>query len=151
MVIRRLEEADRPALRALYVGLGELSRARRFGTPVPRWCEPMLEMVTDLAQDGHVALGAFLGGRLVGVVHLVHAGEPGTCEVAAVVADAHQGRGIGSALLQAAVTDATREHRRALLFHLSGDNPAMARLLARLGVRVRYRGGSGEAVLPLVA
>ncbi len=150
IALRRLSLSDAPDVAALYESLSERSRRLRFGTPMPRIPRHVLAHVCVVDEPRHVSIGALREGDLVGVAHRVRwPGEKGSYDVALVVADSVQGRGLGSTLLDAVVDDAHADGVRRLTFHVSGENRAMARLLAGRGLGVRYRGGEGEAVLDL--
>lgn len=150
IALRRLSLSDAPDVAALYESLSERSRRLRFGTPMPRIPGHVLAHVCVVDEPRHVSIGVLRQGELVGVAHRVRwPGEQGSYDVALVVADRVQGRGLGGRLLDAVVSDARAHGVRRLTFHLSGENRAMAGLLAGRGVGVRYRGGEGDAVLDL--
>ena len=68
--------------------------------PSPTLSQQEVERFTHVDHDSRVVLVAELGDRLVGVARYDR--EPGTdsAEVAFVISDEHQGRGIGTALLE---------------------------------------------------
>jgi GNAT superfamily N-acetyltransferase len=82
--------------RAAYV-----TEAQRYGAPdIPPLRETLDELRADIAQPGAIALGAWLGARLVGSVRGRVDGR--RMEVARLsVAPDVQGRGVGAALLAA--------------------------------------------------
>jgi GNAT superfamily N-acetyltransferase len=144
--LHRLGPGDAAALRGLYLDLSDASRALRFAVPMPRIGERTLQQLCNVDDERHVAIGATVAGRLVAVAHRIRSlSDLMLWDVAFVVADEHQGQGIGSMLFERLAADALESGIHLLGFHLSGDNRAMIRLLSRKGVRVRYRGGSGEA------
>ena len=147
IALRRLSMSDAPEVAALYESLSERSRRLRFGTPMPRIPAHVLAQVCRVDEPRHVLIGARRpGGGLVGVAHRVRwPGERGAYDVALVVGDAFQGQGMGGVLLDEVVRDAEADGVARLTFQLSGENRAMARLLAGRRVPVRYRGGEGEA------
>jgi GNAT superfamily N-acetyltransferase len=151
MTTRELTRFDSDGIVALYRELGDRSRALRFGAPMPTLTDRTIQELVAL--DGHTraALGVFRTGALVAEGRWVRLGEGSTtAEAAFTVSDRHQRRGLGTHLL-----DAVAEHARGLgietlVFTVSGENRGMAALLARRGIRLSYRGGSGEASLSLV-
>lgn len=150
IALRRLSPADAPDVAALYESLSERSRRLRFGTAMPRLPAKVLSRICRADEPRHVLIGACRAGELVGVAHLIRwPGEHASSDVALVVGDAFQGQGLGGALLDAVVREARADGLDRLTFQLSGDNRAMARLLARRDIRVHYRRGEGEAVWPL--
>jgi GNAT superfamily N-acetyltransferase len=129
--LRPAAEGDHAGLTTMLVGLSPDSAYHRFlggvGTP-PRG---MVKALVRSGVDGAAWLA--LAGDVV-VAHASWAFEPGTraeiAELAAVTADAWQGRGLGRRLLAAAATDAVRAGATALrLYVLAGNR----RLLARIG------------------
>lgn len=151
IALQRLSRSDAPEVAALYESLSERSRRLRFGTPMPRLPGRFLEQLCRVDMPRHVLIGARRpSAGLVGVAHRVRwPGTPDSYDVALVVGDAFQGQGLGGALLDEMVRDAAADGVGRLTFHLSGENRGMARLLAMRGVRIRYRGGEGEAVWEL--
>ena len=66
------------------------------------------------------------------------------------VADAHQGRGIGSTLANALAADASAAGIRELVATVCGDNPSIVSLLRRLGdLRVQWSGRERELTVGL--
>src|SRR4051795_210307 len=106
ITIRPIRPDDAPALERFYEALSDESRRRRFFActrglshpPATQFCCP-----DHVHREGFVAV-AGLGdaSRIVGHVCLEPARD-GTAEIAIAVADELQGRGIGGALLDAAV------------------------------------------------
>jgi GNAT superfamily N-acetyltransferase len=145
IVATRLGGDHATDIRALYLGLSDASRSLRFGTPMPRISTWVLATLCDVDGNRHVAVGAWASETLVGIAHRIRSpAYPDVYDVALAVADEHQGQGVGSMLLDAMAEDAAKDGVARLTFHLSGDNRAMAQLLARRNVAVRYRGGTGE-------
>jgi GNAT superfamily N-acetyltransferase len=107
----------------------------------------VLRPLCDVDDDRHVAVGARMDGTLIGIAHRIRSPLDALLhDVAFVVADPYQRRGIGSLLFDRIALEAVSDGIVRLGFHISGENRAMARLLARKGVCLRYRGGSGEGV-----
>jgi len=151
MTTRELTRFDWEGIEALYRELSERSRALRFGVPMPTLTSRTIEELTALDGHARAAVGVFLAGSLVAEGRWVRLEEHATtAEAAFTVADAHQRRGLGTHLLDAVAEHARGSGIETLVFNVSGENRGMAALLARRGVRLSYRGGSGEASLSLV-
>ena len=82
-------------------------------------------------------------GRIVGHV-CIEPDEPASAEVAVAVADELQGRGIGRALVEAAVEWARRDGFATLTATMLADNPAIQRLLTGLGLPTTTRADRGR-------
>jgi RimJ/RimL family protein N-acetyltransferase len=153
--IRPIGHGDRDALAAAFDALSPRSREQRFLGPKPRLSTRELTYFTEIDHVDHVALVAVerASGRIVGVSRYATAlpGDP-VADLAVVVADEWQRRGIGTALA-ARVVERARANGIACLTGSTfvGNAPARA-LLARLGFRVRSAsGGVMELELDLVA
>ena len=135
------EDAD--ALLDFFSGLSENSLYLRFhGFPAlgPKLVEPVLE--PDWQERG--ALCGSIDGRVVAVANWVRLRDPRAAEVAFAVADGHQGRGVGTRLLEqlaARAADAGVEEFVAEVLH---ENNAMLRVFRDAGFTVTRAGEGGE-------
>jgi GNAT superfamily N-acetyltransferase len=112
ILIRPIEPADARQLEAGFVHLGAVSRYRRFLTPIDHLSGRQLDYLTHVDHIAHEALLAIdtVTGEDVAVARFVRdPGDPGRAEVAIVVADLWQGRGVGGAL-----ADRLRDRARAV-------------------------------------
>ena len=129
--IRVATSADRELVGEFLTRLSPASAYSRFLTGVAG--SPSAKLLTALLPErpaGGALLG-FLDGLLVGHGLWVRLGDASVAEIALVVADTHQRRGIGTALASA-VTDDLIAHGVADIEVFSGsDNRAVARMLAR--------------------
>ena len=92
------EDADR--LVVFHEGLSDETVFMRFFSAKPTLSPEEIERFTHVDHDSRVALVAELGDRLVGVARYDRELGSDSAEVAFVVSDEHQGRGIGTALLE---------------------------------------------------
>jgi GNAT superfamily N-acetyltransferase len=95
------------------------------------------QMLDSYIDEGRV-LVAFEGGEAIGHLQLTNTDEPATAEVKnmAVLAS-HQRRGIGSALMAAAIALNRDEGRTALIVATAAADVANLRFYQRLGFRLR--------------
>lgn len=128
LVIRPMVPADRPAIAALLAGLSAESRAHRFHSAAVRITPATLDQVTA----GHVLVVA-LGDHLVALGSYVARPGLSQAELALVVADAEQGRRIGTALGARLARDARRAGLRQLRAEVVGSNRRVLRLMRGLG------------------
>jgi acetyl coenzyme A synthetase (ADP forming)-like protein len=98
--VRPIDPADGPALVAFHGRLSPDTVYSRFFSVKPTLSEAEVERFTHVDHDARVALVAELGDRLVGVARYDRTANDREAEVAFVVADEHQGRGIGTVLLE---------------------------------------------------
>lgn len=151
--IRPITAADSARVAAAFAGLSDRTRYQRFLTPKPRLSSAELRYLTDVDQRRHVALAAVdpADGAFVGIAR--YATEPGdaeTADVAVVIADAWQGRGVGTRLMRELVARAADNGIARLTATTLHDNSAARQLLRRVGFSTRSAsGGLAELALEL--
>ncbi|MEU8249988.1 GNAT family N-acetyltransferase [Nonomuraea sp. NPDC048916] len=106
--VRPIRPADADRLRAFYSRLSEETIYFRFFGPRPRLSDREVSWFTNVDYVARVALIATIGTEMVAVIRYDRTG-PGEAEVAFLVEDAHQGRGVASVLLEHLAATA-REH-----------------------------------------
>ncbi len=146
ILIRPVEPDDAPPLEAGLERLSAMSRYRRFRAPVQRYGADELKWLTQVDHDRHEALVALdpSTATIVGVARYVCDPDDHThAHVTYVVADAWQGRGVGTALIErlAQRASAARVERLTALM-LVGDERAR-RLLARVADETEVHRDSG--------
>ncbi|MEV0609308.1 GNAT family N-acetyltransferase [Polymorphospora rubra] len=155
VTVRPAGPDDAGALAAMHERCSARSRRRRYlaaGGPSPAKLRRLLDPahgVTLVAVARGPAGGE--GERIVAMADMVAEGRVG--EVAILVEDAWQGRGLGTALLRRLVTNAGRAGFAALVAHAHADNVGMLRTVARMGRPgpVDRDGDLVTVTLPLVA
>ncbi|MFC4944981.1 GNAT family N-acetyltransferase [Pseudonocardia sp. GCM10023141] len=104
VTIRPLRRRDGPGLVAMVDGLSAESRYRRFHTGLPHLTHAMVDYLTAIDHHDHEAMVAITPGsaELIGVARFVRDKQRvDAAELAVVVADAWQRRGVATALLTA--------------------------------------------------
>jgi RimJ/RimL family protein N-acetyltransferase len=159
ILIRPIRADDKRMLEDGLRQLSDESVHRRFLTPKRSFSRTELRYLTEVDGRDHVALVAEYPGhpvrRLIAVgrfVRLSH--DPTTAEVAIVVADDWQRRGVGSALTDELAAQARRLGIRRFTATMASDNAPAHRLMARLTTQLgrRHTGaGVDELVLDLAA
>jgi len=155
--LRLARPSDAPRVRAFLERLSPETRRRRFGSPQPRVTESMVRHFTfpDPRRRMIVVATAPLEGteRIVGMADAAFL-RADLAEIAFVVADELQGRGVGHLLAEAAAGLAARHGARRLRADISGGGAAALGVMRGLGPTVStWEGGSSVActTLPLPA
>jgi GNAT superfamily N-acetyltransferase len=170
-VIRPAGPADRPALSDFFAGLSVQTRYLRFFGPVTP-TPALLDLLCGEPAGVHavvaVADGAIVGHALAADRLVPEGGQdPGqgrTTDIGVVVADAWQGRGVGSALMRAVVGRAEARGVASLAMDVLHVNRKMLGMILRrwpaacidfsrdsLAIRVRLAPPEPAQVRPLVS
>jgi ribosomal protein S18 acetylase RimI-like enzyme len=150
LTIRPLRNGDTETVAALFERLGARSRERRFCGAKPRLSDPELARLARVDASHHVLVGYLTEDhRPVGMARLVRVGT--AAEIAFEVADAYQGRGVGSVLARELASDARASGITTLVATVCGNNPRVISLLTRVAesLHMRWHGGEREIVVGL--
>jgi RimJ/RimL family protein N-acetyltransferase len=130
--LRALLAEDEAAVVRMHARCSPATTQRRYFSGMRAIPPGLLRLLMDV--DGHRRVGvvAAIGSELVGVAHLDLPGD-GTGEVAVLVEDAHQRRGIGGTLLHRCVRAAAIRDVGAISAVCLTDNVAFPQLVARCG------------------
>ncbi|MBT2212657.1 bifunctional GNAT family N-acetyltransferase/acetate--CoA ligase family protein [Actinomadura sp. NEAU-AAG7] len=151
--IRRLRASDFDAVCDLHRELSEESLYLRFFGLNRGMGAQVADRICRTSGTDHAALGAWLRGELVGVAEYEPTGVPGEAEVALVVADRVQQRGVGTLLLEHLGSLARTRGVAAFRADALAANTAMLRVFADAGMPARRRFAENlvEVTLPLVS
>ncbi len=146
--VRPIRPSDRELLARYVEGLSVATRYRRFLGPTQRLTDRELTGLTVLDHHAREALVALDdAGELIGVARYIELDdEPGMAEVAIVIADRWQHRGVGTALLSRLIGRASAEGIHTFAASCLADNAEVIALFRELGEAVRRTGGGGGAV-----
>jgi len=135
--VRAVRPDDEPRLRMLFERLSQRSVYQRFLTPFPKLPAEWFRHFAAADQGARLALVAEEGPAdrpvLRALAQLEPGAEAGTGEVAVVVEDAWQGRGMGLRLLDALLAVAEARGVRRFSADLLAENRRMLRVIWRLG------------------
>ncbi len=127
--------------------MSERTRYQRFMSPKPRFTSSELTYLTEIDHHSHEALVAVDADtrRPLGVARFVQAtDDPEVAEVAVVVLDDSQRRGVGTALLETLSSRARDEGISRFSATALHENRAILGLLEKLGPVTVRRTGGGE-------
>jgi acyl-CoA synthetase (NDP forming)/RimJ/RimL family protein N-acetyltransferase len=98
--VRPIRPEDAEAVHIFHAGQSAESIYLRFFAPLPRLSDREVARFTQVDHVDRVGLVATLGDAIVGIARYDRLDDGGKAEVAFNISDAHQGRGIGSVLLE---------------------------------------------------
>lgn len=148
VAIRPIRPEDKHELAVGLTQLSAESAQHRFLAPKAHFSMSELRYLTEVDGHDHVALVAERldrpgGERAIGVARFVRLeGDPETAEMAIVVADAFQGRGLGSLLADALAEAALAHGVRRFSATILSENQAVQRVLSRLSKNLQRSGQS---------
>jgi GNAT superfamily N-acetyltransferase len=148
--IRPVEPGDREAVRRGFNRLGEETRYRRFLSPIARLTEDQLTYLVEVDHHDHEALLAIHDGEVAGVARYVRdSSAKASAEVAVVVNDEWQGKGLGSALLNQLADRAREDGVTTFTAAVLADNSTVIDMLGALGSVHSEPAGSGTVNLEI--
>ncbi|GAA4196312.1 GNAT family N-acetyltransferase [Microbispora amethystogenes] len=134
--VKPLTPLYREALRDLHERCSPETRRFRYFTSNPNLPPRMLDRLCDRARGQSLVAGH--DGQVVALASLLFTADPGIAEIALLVEDRWQGRGLGGTLARMLLTQARdlgfAEVRVTLLF----DNMRLRRLLSSLGASLTH-------------
>jgi acyl-CoA synthetase (NDP forming)/RimJ/RimL family protein N-acetyltransferase len=135
--VRQMQPEDGPAVVALHSRFSERTRYLRYFSPYPRISPSQLERFVNVDHHDREAFVVELGDELIAVGRYDRLGAGATeAEVAFVVEDAHQGRGLGSVLLEHLAAAAREEDISRFVAEVLPMNSTMLRVFADAGYTV---------------
>ena len=135
--LRPITPQDADALQAFHVRQSPESTYLRFFAPMPRLSDADLARFTTVDHVNRVALVATVGDDIVAVGRFDRIG-PHTAEVAFNVSDAHQGRGLGSVLLEHLAAAARENGVHRFVAEVLPQNRRMLGVFRDAGYEVRH-------------
>ena len=150
VTIRLLQVADAYSLLRMFDRLSPESVYHRFFAPMPQPRRAALMHLAGLDSQAHEAMVAEVDGEIVGVAR--YDGRPGEddAEVAVIVEDAWQNRGLGTRLLRHLARVGARRGLTGFRAVVLGENRRALPFLRRLSPEadIRFRDGQYEVYAP---
>ncbi|WP_298989173.1 GNAT family N-acetyltransferase [uncultured Pseudokineococcus sp.] len=149
--LRPITPADAEALQRFHVAQSPESVYLRFFSAMPRLSERDLRRFTRVDHVDRVALVATIGDDIVGIGRFdrLDEGDGGraTAEVAFNIADAHQGRGLGSVLLEHLAAAARERGVHRFVAEVLPQNRRMTSVFRDAGYEVTHAYDDGVVTL----
>ncbi len=133
--IRPMQPEDRALLVDFYSRVSDQSKYYRFFSPMPELSERDLDRFTQVDHRDRVALILLVGGQMIAVGRYDTV-RPGYAEVAFLVEDKHQGRGIGQLLLEHLAQAGRERGVEEFVAEVLPDNQAMIHTFKDAGYKV---------------
>ncbi|MGW4370021.1 bifunctional acetate--CoA ligase family protein/GNAT family N-acetyltransferase [Nocardia takedensis] len=143
--LRPITPDDAEGLQQFHAALSDRTRYLRYFGPYPRISPRDLYRTTHVDYRDRVGLVLELGDQIIAVgrYELLDRPGPRSAEVAFVVADGHQGRGLGSILLEHLAGSAAEAKIDTFVAEVLAENTTMVTVFREAGYQVeRSRDGS---------
>ncbi|GAB3286261.1 bifunctional GNAT family N-acetyltransferase/acetate--CoA ligase family protein [Sinomonas notoginsengisoli] len=134
--LRPIRPEDAEALQEFHVHQSEGSIYLRFFSYKARLTAAELKRFTEVDYRDRVAFVITIGDEIIGVGRYDRLTDPTEAEVAFNIADRHQGRGIGSILLEHLAAAARENHIRRFTAEVLPENRKMLMVFAEAGYAV---------------
>ncbi|WP_307861733.1 bifunctional acetate--CoA ligase family protein/GNAT family N-acetyltransferase [Nocardioides xinjiangensis] len=134
--IRPIQPEDRELLVEFYSRVSDQSKYYRFFSPMPELSERDLDRFTRVDHRDRVAMILLVAGQMIAVGRYDTI-RPGYAEVAFLVEDRHQGRGIGQLLLEHLAQAGRERGIEEFVAEVLPDNQPMIRTFKDAGYQVR--------------
>ena len=142
--VRQMQPGDADAILALHSRLSDRTRYLRYFSPYPTIPERDLNRFVHVDHRDREAFVVVSGSRIMAVGRYERLGpDSSDAEVAFVVEDAHQGRGIGSVLIEHLADAARQNGITRFVAEVLPENGSMLRVFSDFGYPVQRRYADG--------
>jgi acyl-CoA synthetase (NDP forming)/GNAT superfamily N-acetyltransferase len=142
--LRQIQPEDAEKIVAMHSRFSERTRYLRYFSPYPRIPERDLRRFVNVDHDAREAFVVETGDRILAVGRYERLGpEAADAEVAFVVEDAYQGRGIGSVLLEHLAAAAREAGISRFVAEVLPANSTMLRVFADAGYQIQRQYADG--------
>ena len=145
--LRPIHPSDADAVQAFHTGQSQNSIYMRFFAFKARLSSKELKRFTEVDYKDRVALVITIGGEIIGIGRYDRLDDPTEAEVAFNIADAHQGRGIGSILLEHLAAAAQENGIRRFSAEVLPENRKMLMVFSDAGYDVKRHFDDGVVSL----
>lgn len=141
--LRPIRPQDADALQAFHAGQSQASIYMRFFSFKPKLSGKEVRRFTEVDHINRVAFVITIGGEIMGIGRYDRLEDPTEAEVAFNISDAHQGRGIGSILLEHLAVAARENGIRRFTAEVLPDNRKMLMVFADAGYDLKRQFDDG--------
>ena len=141
--LRPIRPEDADALQAFHAGQSQASIYMRFFSFKPKLSGKEVRRFTEVDHINRVAFVITIGGEIMGIGRYDRLDDPAEAEVAFNISDAHQGRGIGSILLEHLAVAARENGIRRFTAEVLPDNRKMLMVFADAGYDLKRQFDDG--------
>ncbi|AOT04180.1 bifunctional acetate--CoA ligase family protein/GNAT family N-acetyltransferase [Arthrobacter sp. U41] len=145
--LRPIHPSDADAVQAFHVGQSQKSIYMRFFAFKSKLSDKELKRFTEVDYKDRVALVITIGQEIMGIGRYDRLDDPEEAEVAFNIADAHQGRGIGSILLEHLAAAARENGIRKFSAEVLPENRKMLMVFSDAGYDVKRHFDDGVVSL----
>ncbi|WP_457966783.1 GNAT family N-acetyltransferase [Arthrobacter sp. D1-29] len=145
--LRPIHPTDSEAVQTFHTGQSQNSIYMRFFAFKARLSSKELRRFTEVDYKDRVAFVITIGGEIIGIGRYDRLDDPAEAEVAFNIADAHQGRGIGSILLEHLAAAAHENGIRRFSAEVLPENRKMLMVFSDAGYDVRRHFDDGVVSL----
>lgn len=145
--LRPIHPADAEAVQAFHMRQSQQSIYMRFFAFKSKLSSKELKRFTEVDYRDRVALVITIGGEIIGIGRYDRLDDPAEAEVAFNIADAHQGRGIGSILLEHLAAAARENGIRRFSAEVLPENRKMLMVFSDAGYDVKRHFDDGVVSL----
>jgi RimJ/RimL family protein N-acetyltransferase len=141
---RPIAPEDGVRLERLFYRLSPQTLYRRFFSPVPRPSAKVIHRLANVDYGDRMAIVAVIDDEIVGVARYDRLGDPSEAEVAVLVEDAWQQRGLATRLLWRLTAAARERGVQTFIAGVLGENRPMMGLLEVLSDELEVTFADGE-------
>ncbi|MCB5292892.1 GNAT family N-acetyltransferase [Arthrobacter sp. SO3] len=145
--LRPIHPSDADAVQSFHVGQSQKSIYMRFFAFKSKLSAKELKRFTEVDYKDRVALVITIGGEIMGIGRYDRLDAPEEAEVAFNISDAHQGRGIGSILLEHLAAAARENGIRKFSAEVLPENRKMLMVFSDAGYDVKRHFDDGVVSL----
>ena len=145
--LRPIRPADADAVQAFHTGQSQNSIYMRFFAFKARLSSKELRRFTEVDHKDRAAFVITIGGEIIGIGRYDRLDDPEEAEVAFNIADAHQGRGLGSILLEHLAAAAHENGIRRFSAEVLPENRKMLMVFSDAGYDVKRHFDDGVVSL----